>query len=185
MNPLYKYVYGYIYKGTIMEDHLNLLKIKHNKLVDKWVLAYENPWTFQGKPVTLSDVGDYVGFVYLITNLETGKKYVGKKFFYSETKISIPNKKRKVTFTKMANWFSYWSSNSTIKDELKKGIKFKREILSFHKSKPDTNYGETLQLFSRGVLTTKNGEYEYYNDNIDGRYYKHNYTSYEMDTKNG
>ena len=38
-------------------------------------------WTYQGKEFTSEDINDYQGFVYLITNLENGKKYIGKKFF--------------------------------------------------------------------------------------------------------
>jgi len=31
-------------------------------------VSYENPWTFDNKPFDSNDIGDYFGFVYLITN---------------------------------------------------------------------------------------------------------------------
>ena len=42
---------------------------------------YENPWLYNGLPFTSDDIGDYYGFVYRITNLSTGKQYIGRKYF--------------------------------------------------------------------------------------------------------
>ena len=44
-------------------------------------IDYENPWTFNNKPFTSEDIKSYVGFVYLITELDTDKKYIGRKYF--------------------------------------------------------------------------------------------------------
>ena len=40
------------------------------------------------------DINDLYGFVYRITNLQSGKKYIGRKYFWSFRKP--PGKKRKV-----------------------------------------------------------------------------------------
>ena len=52
-------------------------------------------WTYQGKEFTSEDINDYQGFVYLITNLENGKKYIGKKFFVKPKVLSKTKKKNK------------------------------------------------------------------------------------------
>ena len=39
---------------------------------------YENPWLYNGLPFTSNDIGDNYGFVYRITNLCSGKQYIGR-----------------------------------------------------------------------------------------------------------
>ena len=34
------------------------------------------PWLFEGHPFTSDMIGEYIGFVYQITNLDNGKKYI-------------------------------------------------------------------------------------------------------------
>ena len=36
-------------------------------------------WLYNGEEYKGEDIADWTGFVYLITNLATGKKYIGKK----------------------------------------------------------------------------------------------------------
>ena len=48
--------------------------------------VYENPWLYEGEPFTTADIGDFFGFVYIITNRETGKKYIGRKYFWQKRK---------------------------------------------------------------------------------------------------
>jgi len=56
---------------------------------------YENPWLYNGLPFTSDDIGDYYGFVYRITNLCTGKQYIGRKYFVQKRKPK--GGKRRVT----------------------------------------------------------------------------------------
>ena len=58
-------------------------------------IDYENPWFYNGIPFTSDDIGDYYGFVYRITNLCTGKQYIGRKYFIEKRKPK--GGKRKVT----------------------------------------------------------------------------------------
>ena len=45
-------------------------------------------WQYDNKDFTENDIGDNYGFVYVITHLNTGRMYIGKKFFYSmKTKV--------------------------------------------------------------------------------------------------
>ena len=137
--------------------------------------VYENPWIYEGKPFTSDDIGDQFGFVYRITNIQTGKQYIGRKYFYQKRKPR--GGKRRVTSE--SNWKSYYGSSDELKQDIKRDVKgnFRREILSVHPTAGRVNYEETRQLFTRGVLTEalEDGTPAYYNSNILGRYYRKDY----------
>jgi len=139
-------------------------------------IDYENPWYFKGSPFLSKDIGDNFGFVYLITNLENGRRYIGRKYFWS---FRTPKgKKRKVK--QESDWKKYYGSCPELKEDIEKTgnrIFFKREILSLHKTKGRTNYEETRQLFINGVLTESldTGGPAYYNSNILSRYFRKDY----------
>jgi len=136
---------------------------------------YENAWTYQGTTFTTNDINDKFGFVYRITNLKSGKQYIGRKYFWSKRKPR--GGKRRVTSE--SDWKKYYGSS----DELKADRKllgneyFKREILSLHRTLGRTNYAETKELFLNNVLqeTLDDGTPAYYNSNILGRYYRKDY----------
>ena len=50
---------------------------------------YENPWFYKDTPFTSDDIGDFFGFVYRITNLQSGKQYIGRKYFYQFRKLEV------------------------------------------------------------------------------------------------
>ena len=136
---------------------------------------YSNPWIYQGEVFTEEDVKDYVGFVYLITHLPTGKKYLGRKYLKQHRKPK--GAKRRVT--QPSNWKKYYGSNLELKALVKEEGEqnFKREIISLHNSVGKTNFEETRLLFLHNVLTEKleNGESAYFNNQILSRYYKKDY----------
>ena len=139
-------------------------------------IDYENPWYFKGSPFLSEDIDDNFGFVYLITNLENGRRYIGRKYFWS---FRTPKgKKRKVK--QESDWKKYYGSCPELKEDIEKTgnrIFFKREILSLHKTKGKTNFEETRQLFINGVLTESldTGGPAYYNSNILSRYFRKDY----------
>ena len=45
-------------------------------------IDYENPWLYEGATFTSDDIGDFFGYVYLITNNENGRQYIGRKYFW-------------------------------------------------------------------------------------------------------
>jgi hypothetical protein len=130
-------------------------------------------WLFEGQVIdTLPD--DCIGFVYLITNTVSGRKYVGKKLAkfskttYKVVKQKNGTKKRKKIKSKIdSDWQTYYGSN----DELKKDVenlgsdKFTREILHYCNSKAQTSYLEAKEQFDRKVLETT----DYYNGQISVR----------------
>ena len=139
---------------------------------------YENPWLYEGKPFTTDDIGDQFGFVYRITNIQTGKQYIGRKYFYQKRKPK--GGKRRVTSE--SDWKRYYGSSEELKQDIKRDGRenFKREILSTHPTPGRVNYEETKQLFTRGVLTEslEDGTPSFYNSNILGRYYRKDYFDY-------
>ena len=138
-------------------------------------LDYENPWLYQGTAFTSDDIDGQFGFVYRNTNIQTGKQYIGRKYFVQKRKPK--GGKRKVTSE--SDWKKYYGSCPELKEDIKKFGKniFKREILSLHTSVGKTNFEETRQLFLHNVLTEKltDDTPAYYNSNILGRYYRKDY----------
>ena len=138
-------------------------------------LDYENPWLYQGTAFTSDDIDGKFGFVYRITNIQTGKQYIGRKYFVQKRKPK--GGKRRVTSE--SDWKKYYGSCPELKEDIKTFGKdiFKREILSLHTSVGKTNFEETRQLFLHNVLTEKltDDTPAYYNSNILGRYYRKDY----------
>jgi len=131
--------------------------------------GYENPWIYKNSAFTTDDIDNFFGFVYCITNDKTGRKYIGRKYFW---KFRTPKgKKRKVKSE--SDWKKYYGSCPELKEEIQQlgRCNFSRTMLSLHKTAGKTNFEETRQLFAHGVLTEQ-FEYvtpAYYNSNILSR----------------
>jgi len=116
---------------------------------------YENPWIYQGKPFTEDDVGDFIGFVYLITDTNTGKLYLGKKILFNKVvKPPLKGKTKRRISKKFSNWQEYYGSNETLNQLVAIGDKltYKREILHLCRSKSQMSYMESKEIFARDVL---------------------------------
>jgi len=127
-------------------------------------------WTYQG-----TDVEELpetcVGFVYLITNSTTGRKYIGKKLAkfskttYKTVKLKNGNKKRKRIRGKIeSDWKTYYGSNTELNQDVANlGIEnFTREILYYCNSKAECSYIEAREQFERKVLESR----DFYNGQI-------------------
>jgi len=124
-------------------------------------------WTYQDKIVEqISE--EYIGFVYLITNLTNGKKYIGKKLAkFKVTKKPLKGKKNKRRSTKESDWRDYWGSSDNLNADVEHlgPENFTREILYYCTSRGELSYLEAKEQFDREVLKTD----EYYNGIINVR----------------
>ena len=124
-------------------------------------------WLYQGKDFDESLIGDNVGFVYMIENIFTKKKYIGKKLFTSTRTKKIKGKTRRRKVKKQSDWLEYYGSNKQLQEDVKKFGRtcFSREILHLCKTKSDASYLEAKEQFIRDVLFKE----EYYNSWISVR----------------
>ena len=68
-------------------------------------------WLYNNKEVDELPEG-IEGFVYLITNLDNNRKYVGKKLArFKTTKPPLKGKKNKRRGYKESDWRTYWGSS--------------------------------------------------------------------------
>lgn len=101
-----------------------------------------------------------VGFVYLITHIPTGRKYVGKKLLTKAKTRQVKGKKKRTRVE--SDWRDYFGSNTKLIEEVKKNgqEQYLREILHVCKTRSELNYWETWEIFDRHALI---GE-SYYNE---------------------
>jgi len=131
-------------------------------------------WIYENKEVKEIPEG-FFGFVYLITNKITGRKYIGKKQFNSYRSKKVKDKKRRKRYVLESDWREYWGSC----EELLKDIEalgedsFKREIVKLCKTKGELTYSEVELQIKADVLTAldEKGNRLYYNSNIMSRWF--------------
>lgn len=121
-------------------------------------------WLYNNEPfeMTEDELKPYIGFVYLITELDTGKKYIGKKFFWKPKTLPITKTRKRRKKTKVpSDWQKYYGSSEELKllVEEKGGDAYKREILRLCETKGDCSYYEAKYQFENDVLLSD----EYYN----------------------
>ncbi len=158
---------------------MTMTAIQTNNETDQQTLEgdYENPWTYKGTTFTSNDIDGFFGYVYCITNLTTGRRYIGRKYFTSSRKPRGGKRRVKTE----SDWKRYYGSSKELTDDVKKLGRsvFKREILSLHRTKGWVNYEETRQLFLNNVLSE---DENFYNSNILGRYMKKDYFNEQRTT---
>jgi hypothetical protein len=115
-------------------------------------------WLLEGKPYDpkFEDIpSEYVGFVYRITDTETGEMYIGQKRFRKTKTLPVTKtrKRRKKTLVE-SDWRTYHSSSEVIKENVAAGHsdRYRREILRFGYSKGDLSLIETILQIKNGVL---------------------------------
>ena len=127
-------------------------------------------WIYRNEPV-IELPNECVGFVYLITNTENGRMYVGKKLSrFKTTRYKMHTQKngkkvrKKIRGAVASDWQEYYGSS----DQLNRDVesigrdRFRREILYYCRSKAECNYIEAREQFARRVLESD----QYYNGHI-------------------
>jgi len=133
-----------------------------------------NPWLFRGEEVTPETLSPYFGFVYIITDIQNGKKYVGQKQIWFHRKVRGATRRKRTE----SDWRSYFSSNEELKMLAKEDCsRFRREILHLCRSKGEMNWKEIEEIVMRRALYSE----EYMNDNISGKYFRKNVSRYYAD----
>ena len=141
-------------------------------------------WTYNGRAITeISDMPEgTIGFIYKITNGETGQYYIGKKSLYSHRTLPpLKGYKRKRKVVKESKWVDYRSSNPSVqlwfhsnemaleqepRGQINDTLELK--ILRFCKSKKSLTYYELQEQFSHNVLADELS----LNDNLLGKFFR-------------
>ena len=140
-------------------------------------------WLYKNKEIKeLAEMPENAfGFIYEVTHLPTGRKYLGKKQLISVTRKALGKKElalltdkrasKKKIVKKESDWKTYYGSHPEIKQLIKekKQSEFSREILIFTPNKKLHTYYENKFLFIKGVIEPDSN---YINDNIEGRYFR-------------
>lgn len=117
---------------------------------------------------------DCVGFVYIITNLTNGRRYIGKKLTkFAKTRYKMHTQKNGVKVKKKirshvdSDWQEYWGSSKELSADIEKlsTASFKREIIHLCPSKSICSYMEAKEQFAHKVLESK----DWYNGQISIR----------------
>jgi len=130
-------------------------------------------WIYQNQTVEELPE-DCVGFVYVIVNNISGRKYIGKKLAkfakttYKVVKLKNGTKKKKKIRGKIeSDWRDYYGSNIELNKDVEQLGKenFTREILYYCSSKAECSYIEAREQFNRKVLESD----DWYNGHIQVR----------------
>lgn len=120
-------------------------------------------WLYNNKP--LETVPEWVfGFVYRITNTETGRMYIGKKQFKTIRRVRSAKKTRATVKRKESDWKTYTGSCVELNEDIARigAGKFKFEILIIVETKGQLSYAEEAAHYKYHVLLDD----RYYNNSV-------------------
>ena len=129
-------------------------------------------WKYKNKVIkSIKDMPkDSYGFVYQVTHIPTGKKYLGKKVLqFNRTLPPLKGTKRKRKVVKESDWLTYYGSHPEITTLIKEGknLEFERKIIIFTNSKKLLTYFEIKYQMIKEVLESD----DYLNYNILGKFF--------------
>lgn len=124
-----------------------------------WYITHNTRLDFESMAVPFDreqyNLEDYHGFVYIIIEKSTGKKYIGKKFFWSSKILPVTKtrKRRKKTLVE-SDWMQYYGSSVEVKSLVEQNgtDNYKRIILKLCKTKGECSYYEAKLQFENDVL---------------------------------
>ena len=128
-------------------------------------------WSYKGPGV---DITNMVGFVYVITNKLTNKKYVGKKLLQNKKRRNpLKGRINARRYQVESDWKEYCGSSPALNDYILKNGEsdFVFEILSFQPSKLLLAYYETKEIIDRNAIFSN----DYYNEVLNCRFRNRKY----------
>ena len=128
------------------------------------------------------NIDEYYGYVYMTTNLENGRQYIGKKIFKHTTNkklgkkelASLPTQRgrapSKKKIIKESDWKTYYGSADEVKQWVKSTPpeKLQRIVLRLCHSSKELTYYETKYMFDYNVLAD---DKIWVNSNILGKFF--------------
>ena len=115
-------------------------------------------WIFNDKILLDEDIPEKaIAFLYMITHVDTGRWYIGRKNLFKKVTKMVKNKSgtsKKKRSLAPSDWKDYWSSSDYLKElvSLEGKDKFKREILLFVETASATIYSEECLLYMTGSM---------------------------------
>ena len=115
-------------------------------------------WYFNRVPLHDEDIPEKaIAFLYMITHIETGRWYIGRKSMYRKVTKNVKMKNgtvKKKRELAPSDWKDYWSSSDYLKEFVAEEgeDKFRREILIFVETASATIYGEEALLYMTGSM---------------------------------
>lgn len=140
-------------------------------------------WHLEDSLFTEEHVGSFVGMVYLITEIDTGKKYIGQKVFWNKVaKKPLKGKVNRRISKKMSDWENYFGSSDTLKEavSLRGAAFYHRQILRLCTTKSELNYYEAKTIFEHDALIRD----DYWNSWISTRINKNQLGHLKIEIKN-
>ena len=107
------------------------------------------------------DVEEWCGFTYCITNLTTGKRYFGKKSFWSTTRKRVAGRRNRKVTVKESSWRTYTGSSDALNADIEALGKdnFHFQIVGLHESKASLSYAEIKLIIWNDALVQENNFY--------------------------
>ena len=137
-------------------------------------------WYYHNEIFTEEQIGTYTGYIYLITELDTGKRYVGQKVFFNKvSKKPLKGKKNRRISKKYSDWQDYFGSNEELKQAVidKGRDNYRREIIHLCKAKSEMNYLELYEIVTRHALLSE----DYFNSWVSTRINKNQLKSFGVE----
>src|SRR4051812_8651022 len=101
-------------------------------------------WYYNGQEFDESLVDGHYGFIYLITNTENGRRYIGRKFFTKAHSRTVKGKRKKSRVP--SDWMDYWGSSEELLADIESmgKDKFRREIIRLCQTLGECKYQEMV-----------------------------------------
>ena len=124
-----------------------------------WYITHNTNWGLDSLVVPFdkeqNNIEEYYGFVYVIIEKSTNKKYIGKKFFWSSKILPVTKtRKRRKKILVESDWMIYYGSSKEVQQLVEDNGQdnYKRVILKLCKTKGECSYYEAKYQFENDVL---------------------------------